>query len=268
MLSYPDSKTIRNWGHKLKSFFRVLFIVLVVVAVAVVFLEAVASFEKFLGVAVTALVMITGISWAVRTANVGRHVTDEINMQTYIYLYDAAGSEMKEGYKRIIKNCNERSKILLEAAKLSSYMMLYLFFSALSLFISEMFVLISDCSVCFCMWKGAVFFYFLSCVALVFVCISLGVRLKIIDREEVEGFDELSVFLANHTFLPENWISFYRQKNWRQFYREIRKGGEDEQLSRKREGLLERLSKNGKELEPVIRKYNWLIDLFKTDEDC
>lgn len=180
---------------------------------------AIINFDRFLPIALTALVMLTGICWAVRTTNVHQYKVAERNMETYIWLYDDADSKMKRAYRRIIENYNRTSKYFLFSAKLFSYMTLYLLFSVLCLFTAEMLVLIynspQDCclSQSLWVWRTAVVFAILSGLSFAFVCVSFGMYFDIIDKCKcTECFRKCSALLTNTTvILREDWIESYRK---------------------------------------------------------
>jgi hypothetical protein len=249
-------------------------------------------FDKFLQIAFPALVFTTGISWAVRTANLGRYVVDEISMETYIYLYDDAGGEIERSYRRIIENHNERSKILLEAAKFSSYMTLYFFFSVLFLFTAEMLVLIYNSpqhcylSHCHCVWWTAIGFFVISLFFFFCACASLGIhgfsngnkekctnegkgKLMRCFKRGANKFTKCSVWLCKNTvILKEDWVRFYRTEDWMQFYHDISEGRASKELSERTNKLREEFKPSEWNLESVIEKHPSLIFLLKSDEGC
>ena len=131
-----------------KSIFWLVFVVAIVVFIAVAmllfgkFLVDIGLFEKFLGVTVPVLVFVAGICWALRTANVHQYSVMERNVQTYIWLYNAADKEMKRSYKQIIKNYDTCARADLYNAKMFSYLTYYISFSAVFIFVAEIFNLI------------------------------------------------------------------------------------------------------------------------------
>lgn len=202
-----------EWKNWLVEFYWLVFII----AFATVIFAAYNSFDRFLSVAVTALVFITGICWALRTTNVHQCEVAERNMQTNIYLYDDANDEMKRGYRLIIENYNDSANQYLNNAKIFSYITLYLSFSAVFLFMAEMFILIYyGCPHHWCLsqchWAGctSISFAILSGLFFIPAIVSFGIRLSGEGEDKYKCFRKFSACLANHTFLKEDWIFFYR----------------------------------------------------------
>ena len=199
---------------------------LIIVISAVIFLLMlfVAQFPQIL---VPALVMIAGISWALRTANVHQYEMTERSMEAYIWLYNGASRRMQKGYLHVIKGYNDGALADLPNAKLFSYMTLYLFFGVVLLFISEVFVLLFchghlQC-LCIC-WTASfccdlpciflLLFLAMSCIFFASAFVTLIIRLCGNNGKEVfKCFKAFSACFAERTrILKEDWIKSYRKK--------------------------------------------------------
>jgi hypothetical protein len=248
---------------------KVFFWLVFILAALGFIVAAIPNFEKFLEVTVPALVFVTGICWALRTVNVHQYEVTERNMETYIYLYDATGSEMKEGYRRSIESCNQHAREDLPGAVIFSYMTLYISFSAIFLFAAEMVVVVyRGYSLAQNVWWVWCILGILSWLFFIPALVSLGLRLLSKSRDEFKPFRRFSQWLVDKTYiLKEDWIKFYRKEDWRELYRkiiEVEAGG----VIEKRGELSKEFTPSDEQLERVIWKYDWLVDLLRSDETC
>ncbi|MCJ7654384.1 MAG: hypothetical protein MUO97_03625 [Dehalococcoidia bacterium] len=238
------------------------------IVLGIVFVAAIGAalvrFSQFLQFATPALVFITGISWALRTANVHQYKMTERSMEAYIWHYNHAKNDtMRKSYKRIIEHYAKEANADLPNAKLFSYITLYLFFSVLFLFATEMlnFIFYHGHLQCLCAcWAAAwhcnppciflLLFLVLSFIFLFFAGLSLYIRLR---KSEEKGkftkcFKAFSACFANNTYvLEEDWQRFplkeQNQSQWKCYEKELKSIIQDQ-------------------------KNAWLRDLLKFDKDC
>lgn len=257
-MAIKTSKNNGNW-KKLIVFYLLFSLALIVMAFA-----AWVIFEQFLQIAVPALVFVTGICWALRTANVHQYEMTERTMEAYIYLYNASDGKLREGYKQIIVNYNQSAKEDLPNAEMFSYMTLYVSFAAVFLFAAEIIVVI---------YKGYplsqdvrwVWFVLaiLAFLFLVLAFVSLRIRLFSNNMEKCKCFRKYSRWLANIVYiLEDNWIKFYRNDGWRKFYNELiewRRCGESSEKPNEPK-LHKELKPGENKLNNIIQENDWIIE--------
>lgn len=260
---------------------KAIFWIVLIVIGFLIFVAALVNFDKFLKVAIPVFVFITAICWTVRTRNIHWYVAEEINMETYIVLYDVTIGETKNGYKRIIENSNERSTTsLMRDAQLSSYTTLYLFSSVAFLFVAEMFILMFyglnyylSPSQCDPVWFAGIVASVVSLFFSICACVSLYVHLFISNKEKcrfTKFFEKVSSCFAKKVpFFSEGWKRFYREDEWGQFYYKIFNMGEDDELLKEGEKLRKdyNFKQSATDLDHMIQKYKWLIKMFKYDKE-